>query len=148
MSGYSDFFSKEEHQAILDAIKQAERKTSGEIRVHLEDRCDMLPEDRATYIFDKLEMYQTVDRNGVLFYLAVLDKRFAVIGDAGIHERVGPDFWNALRDELQADFKKGNFKEGIISSILKMSERLAHYFPYDRAGDVNELPDEISKGNI
>ncbi len=147
MKGYSEFFSQEEHQAILDAIKIAERKTSGEIRVHLEDRCDLFPEDRAAYVFDKLEMFSTADRNGVLFYLAVQDKRFAVIGDLGIHERVGTAFWKTLRDELQADFKQGNFKDGLIGSIHKMGERLSHFFPYER-DDVNELSDEISKGDL
>jgi len=147
MPGYSHFFSKEEHQSILDAIRIAEKKTSGEIRVHLEDHCDHFPEDRAAYVFDRLDMHRTAERNGVLFYLAVLDKQFAIIGDLGIHERVGTDFWSSLRDILESEFKQGKFKEGMIACIDKMGESLSQFFPY-QGDDKNELSDEISTGKI
>jgi len=147
LSGYSDFFSKEEHKAISTAIKAAEKRTSGEIRVHLEDHCDDLPEDRAAYIFDRLEMYETKDRNAVLFYLAVEDHRFAVVGDAGIHDRMGGAFWKELCQEMETQFRQGEFLKGLIDGIHKVGVHLSQQFPYKRE-DVNELDDEVSTGKL
>jgi uncharacterized membrane protein len=147
LSGYSDFFTEEEHKAISTAIKAAEKRTSGEIRVHLEDHCDNLPEDRAAYVFDQLEMYKTKDRNAVLFYLAVEDHRFAVVGDAGIHDRVGGDFWTALCQSMEARFRQKEFLKGLTEGIQLMGEHLSQQFPYERE-DVNELDDEVSTGKL
>lgn len=147
MSGYSDFFTEEEHKAISAAIKAAEKRTSGEIRVHLEDHCDHLPEDRAAYVFDQLEMYETKDRNAVLFYLAVEDHRFAVVGDAGIHDRVGGSFWTTLCQSMETRFRNKEFLIGLTEGIQKVGEHLSQQFPYERE-DVNELDDEVSTGKL
>ncbi len=145
MSGYSDFFTEEEHKAISTAIRSAEKRTSGEIRVHLEDQCDHLPEDRAAYVFDKLEMHRTKDRNAVLFYLAVDDHRFAVVGDSGINDRVGGAFWKSLCLGMEARFRQGEFLTGLTEGIQKVGEHLSQQFPY-HGEDLNELDDEVSTG--
>ncbi len=137
------FFSKEQEQQIIEAIREAEKSTSGEIRVHIEEHCKKDAVQRATQIFAKLQMHQTNLRNGILFYLASEDHKFAIIGDKGIHEIVHQSFWQSIRDAMQADFKAGNFTEGLSKGILHCGEALRTHFPYDE-DDINELPDEIS----
>ena len=137
------FFSKEEQQKIVAAIKEAELNTSGEIRVHIENHCKKETLERAAEVFYDLKMNQTAARNGILFYLAVKDHKFAVIGDEGINKKVEHDFWNDIKDEMVAMFKENKFAEGLIAGILKCGKRLKEYFPY-QSDDVNELSDEIS----
>jgi uncharacterized membrane protein len=137
------FFTKEQQAQILSAIKTAEEETSGEIRVHIETsfKGDVL--DRAAWVFKKLGMYKTALRNGVLFYLAVKDRKFAIIGDAGIHAKVPEGFWDKIKELMLKDFKEGKFTEGLSEGILHAGEQLKTHFPHQK-DDVNELPDEIS----
>ena len=137
------FFSKEEQQMIVAAIKEAELDTSGEIRVHIENHCKKETLERAAEVFYDLKMNQTAARNGILFYLAVKDHKFAVIGDEGINKKVEHDFWNDIKDQMIFNFKENKFADGLVAGILKCGERLKEYFPY-QSDDVNELSDEIS----
>ena len=137
------FFSKEEQQKIVSAIKEAELNTSGEIRVHIENRCKGETLERAAEIFYEWKMDHTAARNGILFYLAVKDRKFAVIGDEGINRNVEHDFWNDIKDEMTSKFKEGQFTEELVAGILKCGNKLKQYFPYQE-DDVNELSDEIS----
>lgn len=137
------FFSKEEQQKIVSAIKEAELNTSGEIRVHIENRCKGETLERAAEMFYELKMDHTAARNGILFYLAVKDRKFAIIGDEGINRNVEHDFWNDIKDEMTFKFKEGQFTEGLVAGILKCGNKLKQYFPYQK-DDVNELCDEIS----
>ena len=138
-----DFFTKEEKKQITDAIAEAERNTSGEIRVHAEGSCKIDVLDRAAYVFDKLDMYKTKDRNGVLFYLAVNDRKFAILGDSGINQVVAADFWDQIKETMLGYFKEGKFADGLSTGILMAGEQLKANFPYQE-DDVNELSDEIS----
>jgi len=139
------FLSKEEEQDIVQAILEAERNTSGEIRVHIEAHTRLEPIERAKEVFRILKMGNTKEENGVLIYLAVNDKRFAIYGDRGIDKVVPDDFWDSTRDAIQAQFKQNNFKQGIIDGILKAGKELQTHFPWQQ-GDINELSDEVSKG--
>jgi uncharacterized membrane protein len=143
----SSFFTKEQQEIILEAVKSAEKETSGEIRVHIETSCPEDVLDRAAWIFGKLGMNKTALRNGVLFYLAVADKKFAIIGDAGINTKVPSGFWDAISEILKKDFREGKFTEGLSTGILMAGEQLKAHFPYSK-DDVNELPDEISFDKI
>ena len=137
------FFSKEEQQMIIAAIKEAELNTSGEIRVHIENHCKEEALERAAEVFYGLKMNHTAARNGILFYLAVKDHKFAIIGDEGINKNVEHDFWNDIKNEMISNFKENKFTEGLIAGILKCGEKLKKYFPH-QDDDVNELSDEIS----
>ena len=137
------FFTKEEQQNIVAAIKEAELNTSGEIRVHIENHCKEEALERAAEVFYDLKMNRTAARNGILFYLAVKDRKFAIIGDEGINKEVEHDFWNDIKDEMISNFKENKFAEGLIVGILKCGDKLKEYFPYQN-DDVNELSDEIS----
>jgi uncharacterized membrane protein len=137
------FFTKEEQQRIVAAIKEAELNTSGEIRVHIENHCKEEALERAAEVFYDLKMNRTAARNGILFYLAVKDRKFAIIGDEGINKEVEHDFWNDIKDEMISNFKENKFAEGLIAGILKCGDKLKEYFPYQN-DDVNELSDEIS----
>jgi len=140
-----NFFSQEDKQKILDAIKVAEKDTSGEIRVHLENHCKEEALDRAAYLFEKLEMHKTKQRNGVLFYLAVKDRKFAILGDAGINAVTAANFWDEIKGVILEKFKNDNFLEGITQGVLMAGDALKSHFPYHKT-DVNELSDEISFG--
>jgi uncharacterized membrane protein len=139
----STFFTREQRDHIRDAIKEAEKETSGEIRVHIETSFKGNVLDRASWIFKKLGMHATRDRNGVLFYLAVRNREFAVIGDAGINSKVPKTFWDNIKEILLNHFKSEKFTEGLVEGIHLAGHQLKEHFPYTR-GDVNELPDEIS----
>ena len=146
MSAVENFLSHEEEQAIIAAIRKAESKTSGEIRVHLEPSAKgMDPLEHAKEIFHWLKMDNTKEENGVLIYVAVEDHHFAICGDKGIDQVVPKDFWKTTRDHIQSEFKKGNFAQGLINGILEAGAQLQHHFPWD-TNDRNELPDQISKG--
>ena len=144
MSKTEDFLSKAEEQEIVHAIVEAEKNTSGEIRVHIEEHTEKSPLERAQEVFFKLKMDETQDRNGVLFYVCVSDKKFAIIGDKGINEAVESDFWDCTKDTVIANFKEGNFKKGLVEGILRAGERLKKYFPF-QSDDTNELSNEISR---
>ena len=141
-----NFFSPEDREAIKQAIMNAELDTSGEIRVHIENTCKGDVLDRAAFIFEKLKIHQTKLRNGVLFYLAIKNRKFAVIGDAGINRVVPDDFWESLKAEMLNYFRDGKFTEGLIYGITRTGEYLRQFFPYQQ-DDVNELSDEISFGD-
>ena len=140
-----NFFSKEEKELITSAVKEAELNTSGEIRVHLDNRCKEDVLDRASWWFGKLEMQKTERRNGVLFYLAVKDKKFAILGDAGINEVTSDNFWDTVKEKIAGHFSEGDFSGGLQEGILMAGQALKDHFPY-LEGDVNELSDEISFG--
>jgi len=145
MSLAKTLFSQEEKQQIVAAIQEAEKNTSGEIRVHLENsfKGDVL--DQAAFTFKKLNMNKTDLRNGVLFYLAVKNKKFAILGDAGINQKVPDNFWDEIKETILKEFSSGNFADGLSKGILMAGEQLKAHFPY-QTDDVNELSDEISFG--
>ncbi len=139
------FFTKEEQDRIMNAILNAELDTSGEIRVHIESvfKDDVM--DRATFIFKKLKMHRTELRNGVLFYLAVKSRKFAIIGDVGINKEVPKDFWNDIKEKMAEYFKENKFTEGLVFGISETGAHLKKHFPY-HLDDINELSDDISFG--
>ncbi|NOX46321.1 MAG: TPM domain-containing protein [Chlorobi bacterium] len=139
------FFSKEEKEDIVQAVKNAELDTSGEIRVHIENKCKGDAKDRAALLFKKLGMQKTELRNGVLFYLALKNRKFAILGDGGINEVVPDNFWDDIRDTMLNYFREDNFAEGLAEGISMAGKQLKKHFPY-QSDDVNELPDEISFG--
>jgi uncharacterized membrane protein len=141
----ANFFSAEDKKLIRKAIAEAELNTSGEIRVHIEGHCanDIL--DRAAYVFEKLGIHKTERRNGVLFYLAVSERKFAILGDAGINKVTPENFWDNIKDVMTGYFKENKFTEGLIKGIHMAGEQLKTHFPYQK-GDINELSDEISFG--
>jgi uncharacterized membrane protein len=136
-------FSEQDESRVIAAIRAAEARSSGEIRVHVERRCAGSAMASAERWFHSLGMDATSERNGILFYVAVDDREFAIVGGAGIHAKVGEAFWNALRDALRDAFAKGDPAAGLVQAIDESGRRLAEHFP--RSGDDrNELPDEIS----
>ncbi len=145
MSKVEDFLTKEEELEIVEAIRVAEKNTSGEIRVHIEKTTSMAPFDRAMEVFHLLKMDETELKNGVLIYLAVKDKQFVICGDKGINELVPDDFWDCTRDVMEKNFKEHYYKQGLIEGILRAGVQLRKYFPYVE-GDSDELSNEISRG--
>ena len=137
------FLSAQQEEKIVEAIRAAELRTSGEIRVHLESSCAGNAYARAQELFHQLKMDNTKDANGILFYLAVDDRKFAVLGDSGINQVVPENFWNSIKDGMEARFRESEFKKGLISGIHQVGEKLAAYFPW-QDDDINELPDEIT----
>lgn len=141
-----DFFTEAENQAIVNAIREAERMTSGEIRVFVEHRCRFVNAmDRAYEVFAKLQMQHTKYRNGVLLYVAIKDRQFAILGDEGIHAKVGDHFWNSQAADLRKHFAASRFVEGISGCARAIGASLQQYFPYE-SDDENELPDDILFG--
>jgi uncharacterized membrane protein len=138
------FLSKLDSQRIVEAISEAEKKSSGEIRVHVTRRKPDNLEERARRRFELLGMTRTAHRNGVLIYIAPKLRRFQILGDAGIHEKCGDDFWKATAAELESHFRKGEFTEGLVRGIEKIGSLLAEHFPR-QAGDANELSDEVTE---
>jgi uncharacterized membrane protein len=140
-----DFFTKEQREDIRQAILNAELDTSGEIRVHIETSCKGEVLDRAAFLFDKMGMHKTSKRNGVLFYLAVKHRRFAVLGDKGINAVVPEDYWDDVKNVLLNQFREEKFTDGLIEGITLVGNKLKDHFPY-QTDDVNELSDDISFG--
>jgi uncharacterized membrane protein len=140
------FFTKEQKDAIKSAILKAELDTSGEIKVHIENLCKEDVLDRAAYWFARLNMHKTEQRNGVLFYVAVKSKKFAIIGDQGINIKVPENFWDDVKTEMGDDFKHGKYAEALANGIGRAGHLLKKHFPY-HSDDINELSDEISFGN-
>ena len=138
------FLTTKEEQEIVDAIRKAERNTSGEIRVHIERHTDKDPLLHAQEVFHMLKMDNTKLGNGVLIYIAVEDRSFIIYGDHGINAVVSKNFWNSTRDVIQEHFKNRRFKQGLVEGILMAGTELEKHFPWDHR-DTNELSDEISK---
>ena len=146
MSNAITILNREEDQRVVEAIRQAERNTSGEIKVHIENRCKGDVEQRSLFIFEKLKLNETQLHNGVLIYLAINDHKFAILGDKGINDMVEDSFWNDVKDLMQNQFKEGRFAEGLEQGIMRCGEKLKAYFPY-QSDDINEIPDDISYEN-
>lgn len=147
-SSSQNLLSASDKQLLVQAIQAAEQTTSGEIRVYVESHIPKKQDalQRATQLFFKNKMNETKDRNGVLVYVAVVDKKLAVYGDQAIHEKVGIEFWYSQVQEMTAHFKEGGYVEGITKVVAEIGQALTHHFPYDRTTDVNELSDEIMVG--
>ncbi|MFB9056155.1 TPM domain-containing protein [Mariniflexile ostreae] len=139
------FLTPSDEQDIVEAIRIAELNTSGEIRVHIEKTSKGDLDRRALEVFHALKMDNTKLQNGVLIYVAVEDKAFAIYGDKGINDLVEKDFWNSTKNKIEAHFKTGKFKEGLVDGILNAGEQLKKHFPYTDL-DINELSNNISKG--
>lgn len=138
-------FSAQQEEQIIDAIRKAEAQTSGEIRVHIESKCTENVLDRAAIVFRQLNMQATEQHNGVLIYLAIDDRKFAIIGDKGINNVVPADFWNSTKDLMQDHFKKHQLTEGLIAGINMAGEQLKKFFPFN-SNDSNELSNDVSFG--
>ncbi|MBX0334433.1 TPM domain-containing protein [Pontibacter sp. HSC-14F20] len=141
-----DIITEADEKVIMDAIQEAESNTSGEIRVHIENNCEGDVLDRATEVFAQLHMHLTKQRNGVLFYVAIKDHQFAVLGDAGINAIVPGHFWEDITAEVISHFKKQEYAAGLAKGVIRAGEQLKSHFPYNDKGDLNELSDDISFG--
>lgn len=137
--------SSEDLAMLKATIAEAEKRTSGEIRVFIEDNAEDGPLDRAAFLFARLQMHRTRLRNGVLIYLDYDDRKFAIIGDKGIHEKVGDDFWDQIKNNMTVKFREGKFFEGLTNAVRETGIALEKYFPYS-GGDRNELPDDVIIG--
>lgn len=137
------FFSKAEKLRIIQAVQEAETKTSGEIRVHLERKAREPFFERAKEVFERIGMTNTQERNGVLIFIGLASRRFAILGDRGIHEKAPEHFWDTLAGLMQDAFQEDRFADGIVAAVTAAGEQLQQYFPY-APDDVNELSDEIS----
>jgi uncharacterized membrane protein len=136
-------FNEEEQQRIRTAVEDAEKHTSGQIRVCIEKNCKEPVLDRAVKYFHKLDMHKTKHRNGVLIYVATVDRLFAIIGDKGIDKAVPADFWDSTKEDMLEHFKLGDLVEGIVTGLAIAGEHLQKYFPH-HDGDTNELSDDIA----
>jgi len=137
-------FNDDEQQRIREAIAGAEKCTSGEIRVSIEKTCSEDVLDRAAKYFYQLDMHKTKLRNGVLVYVAVVDRKFAIIGDAGINKAVSADFWDCTKEEMLKHFKTGDIVEGIVTGVKIAGTQLGRYFPHDLNSDKNEISDDVA----
>ncbi len=147
MSKVEDFLTYEEEQSIIKAIQKAEKNTSGEIRVHIEYQTDKKVMDRAMEVFYSLKMDKTKLRNGVLLYIAVESKLFAILGDEGIYKKVPNNFWEKENQMVLSHFLEKKYAKGLSKAIENIGKNLKAYFPYKK-DDSNELSDEISKGTL
>ena len=142
-----EFFSPDEKERVVEAIRQAEQRTSGEVRIFVESRCRFVDAiDRAREIFFQLGMDKTDERNGSLIYVAVKDRQAAVFGDEGIHQKVGQTYWEEEVNKMMVCFKQKALADGLVQCISDIGDALHLHFPYDRETDKNELPDEIVFG--
>lgn len=142
-----DFFSEQENARIVEAIRIAEKETSGEIRIFVESKnAFMDPVHRAAEIFFELKMNNTSDRNGVLLYIAIKDKELALFADEGIYKKTGPDYWNDAVKQMISQFSREDITGGIVQCILQIGQTLKEVFPYNSSADKNELPDDIVFG--
>ncbi len=137
-----EFFNKDQRKRIKDAIKTAEMRTSGEIVVHIENHCREELQERVDDVFDELNIDGTTKRNGVLFYLALADQKFAIKGDIGITEKVTDTFWDKIYQRMESSFKTKDYTQGLVAGIIMAGDSLRHYFPHFHP-DPNELPDEV-----
>ncbi|MBN8676067.1 MAG: TPM domain-containing protein [Chitinophagales bacterium] len=140
-------FSEEDTRLIVKAIRHAEQRTSGEVRVYVESRCRFMDAmDRAAEIFFSLQMEKTEQRNAVLVYVALKDRQLAVFGDEGIYQKTGTDYWNRVVSEMLESFNKNDYAQGIANCTVQIGEALQQHFPFDKETDKNELPDAIVFG--
>ena len=146
MSKITSFLSTQDEEAVVAAIKEAEKNTSGEIRVHIEAHTDNDHYEHAMNVFGELKMHETKLGNGVLFYVAVNDHKIVILGDKGINDKVAEDFWDTTKEMMQNHFRKGAFKQGLVDGILKAGHELKIHFPY-QDDDTDELSNEISKSS-
>lgn len=146
MASAEEFLTKAERTRVAQAIGEAERLTSGEVRVHLDDHIEDEVMDHAAFVFEELAMQRTRDRNGVLIYIAVADRRVAVIGDTGINERVPPGFWTDVVGVLKLHFVAGRHADGLVEAVHMVAAKLQQYFPL-RHDDSDELSNEVSIGH-
>ena len=140
-----NFFTPDQLEEIKEAILNAELDTSGEIRVHIENNCPGDVMVRAARVFKTLKMSETKLRNGVLIYLAIRNRKFAILGDSGIHAVVGENYWEHIKVHMLDQFREGRFTEGLAEAILDTGKQLKQFFPHDK-DDINELPDDVSFG--
>lgn len=145
MSKVEDFLTKSDEAKVVEAIRLAEKNTSGEIRVHLEKKTSIAPITRAVEVFHELKMNQTKLRNGVIIYVAVKSKQFAIYGDQGINDKVSDDFWNCTKDIMISHFKEGNNVKALVEGIENAGQQLKKHFPFED-DDTDELSNEISRG--
>ena len=142
-----DFFTEEEKLQIIEAVRNAEKRTSGEVRVFVESRCSYMDAiDRAKEIFVDLKMNETTDKNAVLVYVAMKDHQLAILGDEGIHNKLGNEYWNTEARKMISKFNKENYADGIKEVVTDIGEALTQHFPYNNDTDKNELPDDIVFG--
>jgi uncharacterized membrane protein len=139
------FLNRLDHDRVVAAIREAEDRSRGEIRVHVARKAVEDPQRAAAALFEKLGMAVTADRNGVLLFVAPATQRFAVVGDKGIHEKCGEGFWKDVAAAMEEDFRQGRFTDGIVKGVAKAGDALAAHFPRTGGADVNELPDEVSE---
>ncbi len=135
------FFNQEEEKLIMKAIRQAEKESSGEVRLYVESFCKKPTHERALEIFKKLRMHKTKERNAVLIYVAMEDRHFAIFGDEGIHQKMGYSFWNKEAESLKSYLKNGETVQGICQTINDIAQVLKEYFP-PNDDDKNELSDK------
>ena len=140
-----EFLTRAELDRVRDAVRSAEQRTSGEIRVHLDAAIMEGVLDHAAFVFDDLGMKKTKNRNGVLLYVSVPSRKVAVIGDAGIHAKSGQHYWDSVLELVLSDFREGRFCDGLCAGVERIGEQLREHFPYQR-DDVNELDDDVSFG--
>lgn len=140
-----DFLTADQQKTVVDAVRIAEKGTSGEIRIHIDGECSGDPVKRAEEIFNKLHMNRTKLRNGVLIYVACNSKVFAIIGDKGIDRVVPEHFWKEVIEVMSEEFRNGRFAKGITKAVIMTGEKLRDFFPYQN-DDLNEQPDDISFG--
>ena len=141
-----ELLDEKQQKLIIASIKEAENETSGEIKIHIEAKCDSGdPYERALEVFKYLSLHKTALRNGVLFYLAYEDRKFAIVGDKGINEKVGQSFWDTTKDLMIHNFKNENFTKGLTEGIKETGDKLKYYFPF-KSNDQNEISDDISFG--
>ena len=144
MISAKNFLSEKEKNAVVSAIRAIESNTSGEIRIHIDDSCSEDVLDRAVQVFHHLKMDQTAFRNGVLIYIAVRDKQFAIIGDKGINKKIDEDYWKSISYQMQQNFIRESPSKAIINAVHQIGKTLSTHFPDLDKFDKNELPDEIS----
>ena len=138
-----DLLDKQDKSEIVNAIIQAEKMTSGEIRVHVQKKCKGDAFHAAVKVFRRLKMHKTKHRSGILIFIAYESRKLAILGDLEIHRHVGDSFWDETRDKIASYFSKGRIKDGIIKGVLTAGEKLRKHFPLD-GNDKNELSNEIT----
>jgi uncharacterized membrane protein len=143
-----ELLPKEEQAKVVAAIQQAEKQTSGELRVFVESRCKYVDAiDRAAELFFHMKMEQTKLHNGVIVYVALQDKQSAILGDTGIYKVTGgPAYWKNILKEMNTRFRNEAVAEGLVYAVSRIGATLSEYFPYDPLTDKNELPDDIVFG--
>ncbi len=145
MPTIENFLSPTDEAEIINTIQTAEQRTSGEIRVHIEQNCTKAVYDHAIEVFYALKMNTTKLQNAVLIYVAIDKREFVIYGDEGINNKVGSEFWKTTRNKIETQFKLGKFKQGLIDGITETGNVLSKHFPW-QFGDTNELDNTISKG--